>query len=73
MAAAKLEYRLGARRSDDVNNPARILLLTQTFEDHVVALWLLILHQIVTIAFSLHHQRVRRFADLALESLPEVG
>ena len=73
VATAEFEDRLRARRPDDVNNPRGVLLLTETLEDHVVAGWLLVLHKVVVLALSLHHQWVGRFANLALEGLPEVG
>lgn len=50
-----------------------VLLLTERFENHVIALRPVIVDQVVDVAIGLHHQGVRSLADLALERLPEVG
>ena len=72
VAAAQLEHSLVERGLDNVNDSGRVFLLTETFKNHIVALWSLILDQIVSLIFCLHHQRVGRLADLALKGLPEV-
>lgn len=47
--------------------------MTETLEHHIVSDRLLVLDQVVHLAFSLHHKRVGGLADLALERLPEEG
>ena len=57
-----------------MDNARGVLLLREGFQHHVVALGLLILHQVVRVALlALHHQRVGCLTDFALKCLPEVG
>lgn len=73
MAAAEFEDILLGAGPDDVDNPAVVLLLTETLQDEVVADGFLVLHKVVRPAARLEHQRVGVLADLALEALPEEG
>ena len=47
--------------------------MTEGLEDHVVSRGLVVLDEIISVSLRFHHERVGSFADLALESLPEVG
>ena len=58
VAAPELEHCLLRARPDYVDDPAVVLFLRKTFEDHVVALWLVVLYQVVVPSIGLHHQRV---------------
>ena len=79
VATAQFENGLALRRTNYVDDSRVILLLGETFEDHVVALRLIILDQVVCFheaaicgtTLGLHLQWVRRLADLALERFPE--
>ena len=73
MAAPELEDCLVGSRADDVNDARCVLFLRETLQDHVIALRLIVLNQVVVLRAGLHHQRVRGLADFALEGLPEVG
>ena len=46
--------------------------MRQTLQYHVIALRLIVLNQVVVLRAGLHHQGVRRLANLALEGLPEI-
>ena len=71
MTAAEFKHVFLCRRTDNINNPAVIFLLTQTFQHQVVANWFLILYKIVSTSARLEHQRIGVLADFALERLPE--
>lgn len=76
VTSTELEDSLGARWLDDVDNTARILLLTETFEHKVIARWLLVLYKVVLQGLALvilgfDHERVCTLADFAFKCLPE--
>ena len=72
VSATQLEHCLRRRGSDDVDDTRRVFLLTERFEYHVVSLRFIILDQVVDPALCLHHERIGRFTDFALEGFPEV-
>ena len=71
MTAAEFKHVFLCRRTDNINNPAVIFLLTQTFQHEVVSNWFLVLDKIVSPPTRLEHQRISVLADLALERFPE--
>ncbi len=71
MTTSEFKHILLCGRTDNINNPAVIFLLTQTFQHQVVANWFLILYKIVSTSARLEHQRIGVLAYFALERLPE--
>lgn len=71
MASSKFENIFLRARSNNVNYSAVIFLLTETFQDQVVANGFLILNKIISAAADLEHEWVGIFADFALKRLPE--
>lgn len=73
MTATELKDLFLSAGSNDVNNSAVVLFLGKTFQDQIVAHWLLVLHEVVGSSTCLEHQWVRIFADFTLKRLPEEG
>lgn len=71
MASSKFKYVLGGTWTDDVDDPAVVFLLTQTFKHQVVANWFLVLDQVIGVTLSFDHKRVSIFTNLALKRFPE--
>lgn len=72
MAASHFEDVLALGRFDNVHDSGGVLFLIKAFQDHIAGLWPLVLDKVEVFAVGFDHQRVRRFADLALEGLPEI-
>lgn len=71
MTAAEFKYIFLRRRTDNVNNPAIIFLLTQTFQNKIVTNGFLVLNKIESPSACLEHQRISVLAYFALERFPE--
>lgn len=71
MASSKFENIFLRARSNNINNPAVIFLLTETFQDQVVANGFLILNKVISASANLEHEWVGIFADFTLKRLPE--
>jgi hypothetical protein len=73
VTSAKFEDVFLRSRPNYMNDARSVFLLVQTFKHHVVALLLLVLNKTELVGLVANHERVGRFADLTLKSLPEVA
>lgn len=71
MPATQLENVLLGSRPNDVDYAGGILFLIKGLQNHIVALLLLILDQLILMLFVLDHEWIGRLANFALKSFPK--